>query len=105
MKKSLLLALSLAGLTISALAAEKEVTVEGQGQCAKCSLKKTEACQNAIVAKVDGKEVVYFLVQNDASKKFHGEVCKATKHVKAVGTVKEVDGKKEFTISKIELVK
>jgi hypothetical protein len=44
----------------AAWAADKEKTVTGEGQCAKCSLKKADACQNAIVAKEDGKELIYY---------------------------------------------
>jgi len=45
----------------------------------------------------------YYLVQNDISKNFHDNICKETKKVKATGSVKEVDGKKEFTATKIEV--
>jgi hypothetical protein len=107
MKKLLVLSLSIAGLMLSAsnaFAADKEVTISGEGQCAKCSLKKADACQNVIVAKEEGKEVVYWLAKNKVANDFHGKnLCQGTKKVKAVGTVKEVEGKKEFTISKIEL--
>ena len=36
---------------------------------------------------------------------FHEDVCKQAKKVTASGTVKEVDGKKLLTASKIELAK
>ena len=51
------------------------------------------------------KTVTYYLADNDVSKKFHENICKETKKVKATGTVKEVDGKMELTPTKIELVK
>ena len=73
--------------------------------CAKCELKESKECQNAIKVKEGGKTVTYYLVQNDVSKKFHGKVCKSIEKVKATGTVKEVDGKMELTPTKIELVK
>ena len=85
------------------LAADKEVTITGDGKCAKCALKETDSCQNVIQAKEDGKTVNYYLAKNDVAKDFHSNICKETKKVKATGTVKEVDGKKEFTASKIEL--
>jgi hypothetical protein len=84
---------------------EKELTLVGSGQCAKCALGKTESCQNALVVKQNGKEETYFLAQNAVSKDFHDNICEAPKQVKVTGTVKEVDGKKEITASKIELVK
>jgi len=89
-------------LAFSALAEDKEVTVTGDGQCAKCSLNETKKCQNAIKT-ADGK--TYYLADNKVSKDFHDEVCKETKKVTATGTVKEVDGKMQLTASKIELAK
>lgn len=88
--------------TFAALGADKEVTVTGDGQCAKCSLKETKKCQNAIKT-ADGK--TYYLADNKVSKDFHDEVCKETKKVTATGTVKEKDGKLELTANKIELAK
>jgi hypothetical protein len=83
--------------------AAAEVTITGEGQCAKCSLKETAKCQNAIVATEDGKKVTYYLAPNDVSKKFHSNVCTEVKKVKATGEVAEVDGKKVLTASKIEV--
>ena len=103
MKKALLTALAVAALVITARA--EDVTVTGEGQCAKCSLKETASCQNAIVVEKDGKKTTYYLAQNDTSKKFHSNVCSEKKKVTAVGTVKEVEGKKELTVSKIEVAK
>jgi len=69
---------------------------------AKCSLKETTKCQNAIKT-ADGK--TYYLADNKVSKDFHDEVCKETKKVTATGTVKDVDGKMQLTASKIDLAK
>lgn len=98
-----LAAVVLLSLATPILAADKEVTISGDGKCAKCALKETDKCQNVIQAKEDGKTVNYYMVRNDVAKDFHSNICKETKKVKATGTVKEVDGKKEFTASKIEL--
>ncbi len=107
--KKLILGLSVMGLLLTAatnsFAADKEKTITGEGQCAKCSLKKADACQNVIVAKENGKDVTYYLTQNKVSKDFHKNVCQKKQDVKAKGTVKEVDGKKELTPTEIELVK
>lgn len=102
--KKLLLTLSLTGafLTSIALADDKEHTVKGEAQCAKCSLKKAEKCTNVIVAKEDGKEVVYYLADNEATKGFHKKVCTDKLKVTAKGHVKEKDGKKELAAIKIE---
>jgi type 1 fimbria pilin len=85
---------------------DKEVTIKGEGKCAKCALHETEKCQNVIETKdKSGKKVVYYLAKNDVSDEFHGKICKGPQKVTAKGTVKEVDGKKELTVSKIELAK
>ena len=104
MKRSKLLMGMLLATTLdfTALGADKDVTITGDGQCAKCSLKETPKCQNAIKT-ADGK--TYYLVENKVSTDFYDEVCKETKKVTATGAVKEVDGKMELTASKIALVK
>ena len=84
---------------------KKEVTITGEGKCAKCVLKEADKCQNVIQTKQDGKTVTYYLAQNDVSKDFHEDLCKESKKVTATGTVTEADGKKELTVSKIELAK
>jgi hypothetical protein len=53
----------------------------------------------------DGKKTTYYLVQNDVSKEFHGNVCKETKKATATGTCKKVEGKLQFTATKVELAK
>jgi hypothetical protein len=109
MKKTSLLVV-LAGLLVAALAApafaaDKEVTITGEGKCAKCALKETDKCQNAIQTQEDGKTVTYYVAQNKVSKDFHENLCKETQKVTATGTVKEENGKKVITVSKIELAK
>ena len=111
MKRNIAVITGLAGLLLLALATPsfadekgKEVTVTGEGKCTKCIMKETEKCQNAIETTEDGKKVIYYLAQNDVSKDFHEDLCKEAKKVTATGTVKEVDGKKELTVSKIEVV-
>ena len=92
--------------TTSARAEDKEVTVTGETKCAKCILKKAEKCQNVIEAKGDdGKKVTYWLAKNDVSDNFKEDVCKDAKKVTATGTVKEEDGKKVLTATKIALAK
>jgi RecG-like helicase len=108
MKKSILLVASVAAFVLAAtttrtFAEDKEITISGDGKCAKCALKETEKCQNVIQTKKDGKEVTYYFVKNEVSEKFHENLCKDSKKVTATGTVKEVNGKKEFTAKKIEL--
>jgi len=111
MKRNIAVITSIAGLLLLALATPsladdkgKEVTITGEGKCAKCILKETDKCQNAIQTTQDGKKVTYYLADNDVSKNFHDDLCKEAKKVTATGTVKEVDGKKELTVTKIEVV-
>ena len=108
MKKSVLAALLVAGITMAftpkARAADSK-TLTGEGKCAKCALKETEKCQNTVTVKEGNKSVTYYMVENEVSKDFHSNICKGPKKVKATGTVKEVDGKMQLTPTKIELVK
>lgn len=109
MKKLLYSALAsvalLAFLASPAFAKAKEVTITGEGKCAKCMLKQTSDCQTAIEVTKGKKTTVYYLVPNDVSKSFHTDVCHEAKKVTATGTVQKVDGKMELTASKIEVVK
>ena len=113
MKKVSLLFIGTAGLLLLALATptiaaekSKERTLTGEAKCAKCMLKETDKCQTVIqVENKKGKTVTYYLTDNDVSKAFHENVCKEAKKVKATGTAKKSDGKMEFTVSKIDLVK
>jgi RecG-like helicase len=84
-----------------ALAEGKDVTVQGEAKCAKCSLHEADKCQTVIQTKEDGKTVTYWVAQNDIAKGFHKEVCTDSKKVKATGKVETVDGKKQLTLTKI----
>jgi hypothetical protein len=84
--------------------AAEEKTITGEGQCAKCSLKETKGCQNAIVTEEGGQKVTYYLAKNAISKAFHKNICTEVKKVKATGEVKEEAGKKVLTPTKIDLV-
>jgi len=111
MRKSIVLLTGIAGLLLLAFvtptqAADegKKMTITGTGKCAKCALHETEQCQNVIQTEKGGKTVTYYLAKNDVAKDFHSNICKEAKKVKATGTVKEVDGKQEFTAIKIDVV-
>jgi len=111
MKKASLLLTSIAGVVLLGLAtpsfaADKdEVTLSGTAKCGKCALKETAKCQTVIETEKDGKPVKYYVANNAVAKAFHDNVCQDSKKVTATGTVKEVDGKQEFTASKIEVAK
>lgn len=109
MKVKLMTALAVCGLAVAlssvALAADKEVTVTGDGACGKCVLKETKECQHTITLDEGGKKVTYYLVQNKVDKEFGNQLCEKGKKVTATGTVAVVDGKMELTPIKIALAK
>ncbi len=81
------------------------VTKTGEGKCAKCALKEADTCQNVVEVEEDGKTVKYYLAHEGASKKYHGTVCKKTVKTTATGEVKEENGKKIMTATKVEKAK
>lgn len=89
--------------TAAKLEAQEFKKLEGVGLCLKCELGKSRVCQNAVRVSKDGKEVLYVLDQNSVSKKFHRHLCQGTASVVAEGTVAEMNGRLEFTTSKIDL--
>ena len=98
--------LVLLAFTSAARAEDKEMTITGEGKCAKCSLKESDKCQNVIVVGKGDKQKKYFVVQNDIAKEFHSNICKESKMVKATGIVKkDADGRLEFTATKMEVAK
>jgi hypothetical protein len=115
MKKTSLVFAAIAGLVLLAYSTpsfaadsgkQKEQTITGEAKCAKCMLHEGDKCQTVIQAEnKKGKMVNYYLAENDVSKGFHDNVCKEAKKVTATGTVKKVDGKNEFTVTKIDLAK
>ena len=85
-----------------------ERTIKGTLKCAKCTLKKTEECQAALeLARKgkDGKARIIMLKNDDVTKAFHKEICKAD--VFAAVTAKyEGKGKNRVLVaSKIEKAK
>ena len=74
-----LMMLAAAGVLFCGLALVKadddtKVTIEGDGMCAKCALKETKTCQNAVIVTKDGKKTTYYLVHEGVSKKSHGSM-------------------------------
>jgi len=96
--------LLLAGLTMSAAAAD--TTLTGLLVCGKCKLHETKECQNVLQVEKDGKTVNYYLAQNKVSKAFHDNICQNDgEKVTVTGKVKEKGGRETLTASKIEAVK
>lgn len=108
MKKLKLMLALLAGLAIvsATTALAEETTITGNMVCGKCTLHETESCQNVVQVTEDGKTVNYYLKHNAVSKDAHGAICHGeTEKVTVTGTVKEKDGKKMMTPTKIDVVK
>jgi hypothetical protein len=108
MRKTLCISLSAVAILLGAatsrsLAADaKTVTITGEGKCAKCALKESDTCQNVIQTTENGKKVTYYITKNDIANGFHKTVCQTSKQVTAKGTVKDVNGKKELTVTEIK---
>lgn len=102
--RSLICALAFIGAA-TAFAADKEVTLTGEGKCGKCALKETKECQNTVTVTKNGKTTTYYLTDNKVSKDFHKNICQGPKEIKVTGKVHDHDGKHEITPSKIEEVK
>lgn len=83
-------------------AADKEVTLKGEGKCAKCALKLSDKCQDVIEVKKDGKKVVYWIEMNEVGKAFHKKVCSDTVKMTAVGKVEKKGDKMILVASKLE---
>ncbi len=104
MKKFVAAAFALAMLSfVSSSALAKEATIKGEAKCGKCSLKESSTCETVIQAKENGKTVNYYVANNKLAKAFHKKVCSSSEKVIATGDVKDVDGKKQITLTKIEV--
>jgi hypothetical protein len=100
-RREMLLSVAAAALAVPVFAADE--TLKGEMVCAKCYLKKADAkeCQDVLLVKdAAGKTTEFYITKNDVAKAA-GEAC--TQPVPAVitGTVKETDGRKWLTASKI----
>ena len=91
--KYLVSILTALGLALSAFAGEgKEVTLNGTGMCASCTLKIADSCTNALQVKgEDGKIATYLFTENMK----HGEYfCSGkTENLIVKGLVEKKDGK------------
>ena len=105
MMRNLLAMLTLVFAGANLAVAAETITITGDGKCAKCAMKETKDCQNAVLVTENGKTTTYYLEPNQVAKDYHGTVCKKTVKTKVTGTVEEKDGKKILTASKIEEVK
>jgi len=88
----------LVALAAPAFAGDKEVSLEGNIACAKCTLKVEgqNECQTVLVV----GDQYYYIVKNDVAEEF-GHVCKGEKAAMVTGTVEEKDGKMWLTATKM----
>jgi Family of unknown function (DUF6370) len=106
MKRLTLLSITIISALSLSLHAADTKKISGEATCAKCTLKKVDACQMAITYKnADGKEETVLVENNKVAKDFHPTICKTTEKVNAEGTITEKDGKKLLTLTKIEEAK
>jgi hypothetical protein len=82
---------------------EQPVTLQGDLQCAKCSLKEASKCSDVLVVKEGDKQVEYHVVFTDGSKEHH--VCMGKKLVKLTGSLSEKNGQKTIAATKVEEIK
>ncbi|HEY3853518.1 MAG TPA: DUF6370 family protein [Verrucomicrobiae bacterium] len=102
MKKLLvaLVATAFVAFVSTTVRAAEEVVLKGKALCAKCELHESPKCQTVIKTE-DG--TLYYTKENDVAKEFHKNICQAPAKVVAKGTVKEKDGKKYITLTKIDV--
>lgn len=88
-----LIALTALPLALGAGDSGKEVTLEGTGMCAKCSLGEADSCTNALQVKdSQGKITTYLFTSN---MKHQDYFCRGkTEGLVVKGIVTEKDGKK-----------
>ncbi len=103
-------AVTLAGSTFSARAEDKKDKVEakkfeGTLTCTKCALSETKACGHALIVKVDGKDVKYYLVDKGGKEPYHKECCTADVKAEVTGKPGEKDGKKIIEEPKVKVIK
>jgi hypothetical protein len=93
------IALAVAVVAVAGIQAQegKEVTLKGAITCAKCDLGVEKACTTVINVK-DGADKGVYYFDAAAHKKFHKDVCKASKDGTVKGVVGEDKAKKVKTI-------
>ncbi len=106
MLKSTAIVLSLLSALVictAVVADGNEVTLTGKIMCARCELKETPKCANAIQVMEGAKKVTYYFLDKGAGEEYHEAVCgSGQKAGKVTGVVSEKDGKKWITPKKVE---
>jgi hypothetical protein len=90
------------GLMATSTLSAAESTFKGTLSCAKCTLKKSDKCQDVLtVTDEKGAATEYWIVKNEAAEKA-GHQCTKTAAATVTGEVSEKDGVKWLAASKIE---
>jgi len=100
-RREMLLSMAAAALASPAFAADE--TFKGEMVCAKCYLNKPDAkeCQDVLLVKdAAGATTEYYITKNKVSQE-SGEACTQAIPAVVIGTVKDTDGRKWLTASKI----
>lgn len=110
MKALALFAVTMLGLVLVGQSIQaddkKEITLKGTILCAKCALKETKKCQNAIQVKDGDNTVTYHFDDKGTKEGYHESVCGGEKKEGTVtGTVTVKDGKQVIKPSKVEYAK
>ncbi len=94
--------LSVAAVALAAPVFAADDTFKGEMVCAKCYLNKPDAkeCQDVLLVKDGGATTEYYITKNKVSEE-SGEACTQAIPAVVIGTVKETDGRKWLTASKI----
>jgi hypothetical protein len=93
----------LGSVLVAGSARSEEVTLQGKILCARCTLKETAKCQNAIQVKDGDKTVTYYFIDKGNRESYHEEICGGgTKEGRVTGVVSEKDGKRWIAPSKVE---
>ena len=107
----IILTLLLAGVGLVAIGGlqagdQKEATLKGTILCARCALKESKKCQNAIQVKEGGKTVTYYFKDKGATEEYHEEVCGGERREGTVtGTISREGDRRFITPKKVEYAK
>jgi hypothetical protein len=101
-----LLSLFVGGLLVLAMAMtgeaqdKKEVTLKGDGVCAKCGLSQTQKCQDALEVKEGDAKGVYYIKGKGAAG-LHRSICQARVPLTVTGVVSTKENQKWIEASKV----
>ncbi len=100
----LVLGVAVCAFTAPAVAADKEVKLDGTICCGKCELKESPKCHVTIVSEKGGKKTTYWF-DDKSSKKYHGDICTTPTKGTVTGTVKKDGDKNIITVTDLKYAK